>query len=833
MPEQQTLTIQQAIDLAVQHHNAGRLPEAESIYNQILQTDPDQPAVLHLLGVIAHQVGKNDTAVDLIARALALNPDLAEAHSNLGNALRDLGKLDEAVASYHKALAIKPDYAEAHNNLGNALKDLGKLDEAVAGYHKALAIKPDFSEAHNNLGNALQDFGRLEDAVVSYGKALAIKPDYAEARNNLGNALKDLGKLDEAVTGYHKALAIKPDFSEAHNNLGNALQNLGRLEDAVVSYGKALAIKPDYAEAHNNLGVSLQDLSKLEDAVTSYRKALAIKPNYAEAHSNLGASLQDLGKLEDAVTSYRKALAIKPNYAEAHSNLGASLQDLGKLDEAVASYHKALAIRPDYAEAWNNFRLAAKALSFSEAQKGQKENGYKKGLSDAVRATADFAVLEYYLAKFRPHEADKAAQKALAALPPKVDEELLIDGRDHEPATPPALADKLIGMLHFGRSGTGLLHSLLDSHPEVSTLPSIYLRGFFNAGVWNKISADGWRRLPERFADEFAVLFDANSPRSTPGIVGENSSLLGSKEGMTTVGEGRNESLSLDRDQFCAEALRLMENFTNVDPALFLLVVHAAFEKVLGTKTKKHTVFYHIHNPNDFSKLNFLRYAPDARLLMMVREPIQSCEAFVGKSFLENNYDEFNQAILSMLFAIDQVAFRMRDSVGVRLEDLKTKPEATLHSLCTWMDIKDSPTLYQMTAQGKKWWGDPSSPDYDTNKAMDPFDRASIQRSVGSVFSEQDQFVLGTLFYPFSVRFGYREPDPAAFEKDLKEIRPLLDELLDCEKMMAEKVQIDPDQFKRSGNWLLLHAGLMDRWDVLNEFKDYPHLLSPLRITVD
>jgi hypothetical protein len=302
---------------------------------------------------------------------------------------------------------------------------------------------------------------------------------------------------------------------------------------------------------------------------------------------------------------------------------------------------------------------------------------------------------------------------------------------------------------------------------------------------------------------------------------------------MTTVGEGRNESLSLDRDQFCFEALRLMESFTNVDPALFLLVVHAAFEKVLGTKTKKHTVFYHIHNPNDFGKLNFLRHAPDARLLMMVREPVQSCESWVRTLFLENNHRAFNHRIISMLFAVDQVAFRMRDSVGVRLEDLKTKPEATLRSLCTWMGIEYSPTLYQMTAQGKKWWGDPSSPDYDTNKAMDPFDTTSIQRSVGSIFSEQDQFVLGTLFYPFSVRFGYREPDPVAFEKDLKEIRPLLDELLDFERVMSERSKIDPDQFKRSGNCLLLHAGLMDRWDVLNEFKDYPHLLPPLKITED
>ena len=53
--QQQTLTIQQALDLAVQHHNEGRLSQAEIIYQQILRSDPNQPIALHLLGVIAHQ----------------------------------------------------------------------------------------------------------------------------------------------------------------------------------------------------------------------------------------------------------------------------------------------------------------------------------------------------------------------------------------------------------------------------------------------------------------------------------------------------------------------------------------------------------------------------------------------------------------------------------------------------------------------------------------------------------------------------------------------------------------------------------------------------------
>ena len=319
-PGQQTLTIQESIDFALQHHAAGRLPEAESIYQQILQADPNQPAALHLLGMIAHQVGKHDTAVDLIKKAIAIKPDSAKAHGNLGIAFKELGRLDEAVASYHKALAIKPDFPEAHYNLGNAFKELGRLDEAVASYHKALAIKPDYADAHNNLGIALRELGRLDETVTSYQKVLAIKPDYAEAHYNLGNAFKDLGRLDEAVASYHKALAIKPDYPKAHSNLGNAFKELGRLDEAVASYQKVLAIKPDYAEAHNNLGVALQELGRLDEAVASYHKALAIKPDYADVHNNLGLALQDLGKLDEAVASYHKALAIKPDYAGAHSN---------------------------------------------------------------------------------------------------------------------------------------------------------------------------------------------------------------------------------------------------------------------------------------------------------------------------------------------------------------------------------------------------------------------------------------------------------------------------------------------------------------------------------
>ena len=360
--EQQNPTVHQSLDLAVQHHTSGRLPEAESIYQQVLQVDPNQPVALHMLGVIAHQVGKHDTAVDLIKKALAIKPDLAEAHNNLGSALKELGRLDEAVASIQKALDIKPDYAMAHNNLGNALKETNRLEDAIASYQKAIHLTPDNETAHRNLGLTFQELGRLDEAVASYYKALAIKPEYAEGHNNLGNALQEQGKLDEAVASYHKVLSIDPEYAEGHNHFGKALQELGKLDEAVASYHKAIAIKPDYAEAHGNLGNVLIELGRLDEAVSSFHKALAIKPDLAEAHNNLGGALQDLGKLDEAVFSYQNALSINPDYALAHNNLGKALQDLGKLDEAVTSYHNALTINPDFGLAHQNLGFSLLAL---------------------------------------------------------------------------------------------------------------------------------------------------------------------------------------------------------------------------------------------------------------------------------------------------------------------------------------------------------------------------------------------------------------------------------------------------------------------------------------
>ncbi|MGA3067042.1 MAG: tetratricopeptide repeat protein [Tepidisphaeraceae bacterium] len=285
-------TVQQIFESAVRHHQAGRFPEAEKAYRQVLAQQPEHPGALHFLGVIANQLGQSDQAVDLIRRAIALNPNLPDAHCNLGIALKNAGQVDQAIAAFGRAIALRPDFAEAHNNLGNALKNKGLLDEAVAAYRRAIALNSSFAEAYSNLGNALRDKGQFDESVAALRQSIALKPDSAEAHNNLGNSLKDLGQLDEAIVAFDRSIALRSIVPEVHYNLGTALLDKGRLEEAVSALRRAIALKPNYPEAYTNLANVLKDLGQLDEAIAALRQALAIKPDAPEIHGNLIFTLQ-------------------------------------------------------------------------------------------------------------------------------------------------------------------------------------------------------------------------------------------------------------------------------------------------------------------------------------------------------------------------------------------------------------------------------------------------------------------------------------------------------------------------------------------------------------
>ena len=350
-------TTSETLALAMQHHQSGRLQEAEPLYRLILQSNPNHADALHLLGLIAHQVGNRPAAVEYICRAIQLNGNAADAHGNLGLAYYAWRKLPEAIASYRRALKLKPNDAKVWMTLGVALKDQREFDEAVACYRRAIEIHPGFTEAHGNLGNSLKELGRLDEAIESYLRVLELNPNIAQAHCNLGIALQEQGRFDEAIARYRRALDLKPNYAEAHGNLGLALKGQGLLDESVACFRRTVELQPNTAEAHGNLGIALMEQGYPDEAIVCYRRALELRPDDAVSLGNLGNALTNRGKLTEAVSCFRRSLELSSDDAVTHSNLGNALKDQGLLDEAIACFRRSLELNLDYAIAHSNLLM--------------------------------------------------------------------------------------------------------------------------------------------------------------------------------------------------------------------------------------------------------------------------------------------------------------------------------------------------------------------------------------------------------------------------------------------------------------------------------------------
>ncbi len=289
-----TVTIEQALRIAHDHLQNGRLAEAESISRQVLAVAPEQSVALHQLAVIAAHVGKFDDAEQLARRAISANSEDPQIWHTLGFILNRLGRIEEAIQSYREAVRLAPGSAVARLDLGNALRAGGAREEALASYRDAIRVQPTFAQAYNNLGALLGDMGDFAGAIDAYRTAIQLDPRDPRAHNNLGFTLLTTGDPLGAVAACRTALAIDPSYATAHLNLGNAMALQGDFASAIEAYRAAIDCDPGLADAHSNLGNALKDSGLIAEALAPYREALRFAPQNAILHSNLVYSLECL-----------------------------------------------------------------------------------------------------------------------------------------------------------------------------------------------------------------------------------------------------------------------------------------------------------------------------------------------------------------------------------------------------------------------------------------------------------------------------------------------------------------------------------------------------------
>lgn len=174
------------LELAIEHHLAGRSAEAEGLYRDLLAAEPENADALHRLGVLAMQKGDISSAIELVGRAAAARPESANIQASLGQAFSAANR----AGSHRRFRAGAGDpsgFGGGSLWTGDRMQSVGKRENAVEAYQRLLAIRPDHADVRNNLGNALFGLGQIKQAAREYRRAMELQPNRVEAIANLGS----------------------------------------------------------------------------------------------------------------------------------------------------------------------------------------------------------------------------------------------------------------------------------------------------------------------------------------------------------------------------------------------------------------------------------------------------------------------------------------------------------------------------------------------------------------------------------------------------------------------------------------------------------------------
>ncbi len=281
-------------------HQAGRFAEAEAVYRELPQTDPN---VLQLLGVLYFQTGRRADGKALLERALQVDPHHVEALTNLAVALHEDGHFAEALVAVEKAIAREPNRPDLLDKRGFILQDLDRHEEAETSFRHAVEIEPAFPDAWFHLGNSLQSQGRPAEAEEAFRTVLRFRPRDDEALTNLGVAMYHQMKLAEAARLLRQSIQIRPT-ADAYRNLATILAGLGERENALSAAKTATTLEPKNPAIHFQLGQLLQSFQMSLDALPCLSRAVELAPESQEYRTHYAMALNQGGEFEQALAEF-------------------------------------------------------------------------------------------------------------------------------------------------------------------------------------------------------------------------------------------------------------------------------------------------------------------------------------------------------------------------------------------------------------------------------------------------------------------------------------------------------------------------------------------------
>ncbi len=285
----------------------GSFAEAEALYRQALEDDPDNAEVLVGLGITLQSQSRLEEARLLYERALQSDAENIQALNNLGQLLNQMGDQAAAAQRFERALALDPLQIETRLNYGSMLLAQGDHQAAIDMARSVLDQVPAQIGALNIVGDAESAMGNSAAAAEAYQASTDLDPRQEQAWLNWAQTLADAGRHAEAVAVLRDAEAVLPGSVSVRALLAWELATAPEAsgvrdgDAALAQAGVVVESMPEIVAGWDILGAAQAASGDFASAVESARKAI----DMAREQGGTGA----IEEIEDRLEGYRAGRA--------------------------------------------------------------------------------------------------------------------------------------------------------------------------------------------------------------------------------------------------------------------------------------------------------------------------------------------------------------------------------------------------------------------------------------------------------------------------------------------------------------------------------------------
>jgi protein O-GlcNAc transferase len=206
---------------AIAAHQQGDVVRAAELYEQVLQSSPNDADALNLLGSLRHTQKRSDEALQLITRSLQVDTNNPPAWFNLGLVYFEHRKFKEAAAAFMEAAKRAPTRPDFWLALGRAYTQAGEHIAARATFENLVQMNPSSPVAWLELAQAIDRAGDMPQArqYAERSAILAVTQSDASVRRHAFNLIISIDrKQNQPKRQWDWAVMhtqIAPDDAEA------------------------------------------------------------------------------------------------------------------------------------------------------------------------------------------------------------------------------------------------------------------------------------------------------------------------------------------------------------------------------------------------------------------------------------------------------------------------------------------------------------------------------------------------------------------------------------------------------------------------------------------